>query len=45
MTTATRSDTLWNHVHLLSVIAQTGSFTQAAQLAKRTDQLGRALGC
>src|SRR5213595_2758118 len=30
-----RTDALWSHVHLLTVIAQAGSFTQAAQRLRR----------
>src|SRR5437899_8851544 len=52
MPTAARSETLWNHVHLLTVIAQTGSFTQAAQrlelskaaVSQRVAELERAVG-
>jgi DNA-binding transcriptional LysR family regulator len=47
-----RNDTLWSHLHLLTVIAQTGSFTQAAQrlslskaaVSQRVAELERALG-
>jgi molybdate transport repressor ModE-like protein len=47
-----RHDELWSHVHLLGVIAQTGSFTQAAQrldlskaaVSQRVADLERALG-
>jgi molybdate transport repressor ModE-like protein len=47
-----RSDLYWSHVHLLTVIAQTGSFTQAAQrlalskaaVSQRVAELERAVG-
>jgi molybdate transport repressor ModE-like protein len=47
-----RGDSLWTHVHLLTVIAQTGSFTQAAQrlelskaaVSQRVAELERAVG-
>ena len=47
-----RPDLFWPHVHLLSVIAQTGSFTQAAQrlalskaaVSQRVAELERAVG-
>jgi molybdate transport repressor ModE-like protein len=47
-----RSDSLWSHIHLLTVIAQTGSFTQAAQqlalskaaVSQRIKELERAVG-
>jgi DNA-binding transcriptional LysR family regulator len=47
-----RSDALWSHVHLLTVIAQTGSFTQAAQrlslskaaVSQRVAELERSVG-
>lgn len=47
-----KSDALWAHVHLLSVIAQTGSFTRAAQrlslskaaVSQRLAELERQLG-
>ncbi len=47
-----RNDTLWSHLHLLTVIAQTASFTQAAQrlglskaaVSQRVAELERALG-
>jgi DNA-binding transcriptional LysR family regulator len=47
-----RTDTLWSHIHLLTVIAQTGSFTQAAQrlslskaaVSQRLADLERAVG-
>src|SRR5204862_5073301 len=50
--TADRSAGLWSHVHLLTVIAQTGSFTQAAQrlnlskaaVSQRVSELERAVG-
>ena len=49
---ATNTDTLWSHIHLLTVIAQTGSFTQAAQrlalskaaVSQRVAELERAVG-
>ena len=49
---AKRDDTLWANVHLLTVIAQTGSFTQAAQrldlskaaVSQRVAALERAVG-
>src|SRR6185369_17511936 len=45
-------DALWAHVHLLTVIAQTGSFTQAAQrlalskaaVSQRVAELERSVG-
>ena len=47
-----RPDALWPHVHLLTVLAQTGSFTQAAQrlalskaaVSQRLSELERAVG-
>src|SRR4051812_32369424 len=47
-----RADPLWSHVHLLTVIAQTGSFTQAAQrlalskaaVSQRVAELERSVG-
>ena len=47
-----RTDTLWTHAHLLTVIAQTGSFTKAAQrlewskaaVSQRLAELERAVG-
>ena len=47
-----RTDALWSHVHLLTVIAQAGSFTQAAQrlalskaaVSQRIADLERAVG-
>jgi hypothetical protein len=47
-----RPDALWPHVHLLTVLAQTGSFTQAAQrlalskaaVSQRISELERAVG-
>ena len=47
-----RTDSLWANVHLLTVIAQTGSFTQAAQrlelskaaVSQRVAELERAVG-
>ncbi|MBW8829220.1 MAG: LysR family transcriptional regulator [Burkholderiales bacterium] len=47
-----RTDTWWPHVHLLTVIAQTGSFTQAAQrlalskaaVSQRIAELERSVG-
>jgi molybdate transport repressor ModE-like protein len=47
-----RGDLYWSHVHLLTVIAQTGSFTQAAQrlalskaaVSQRVAELERAVG-
>ena len=47
-----RSEPHWSHVHLLTVIAQTGSFTQAAQrlalskaaVSQRVAELERAVG-
>jgi len=47
-----RTDALWSHVHLLTVIAQAGSFTQAAQrlnlskaaVSQRISELERAVG-
>jgi molybdate transport repressor ModE-like protein len=47
-----RTDALWNHIHLLTVIAQTGSFTQAAQrlalskaaVSQRVAELERVIG-
>ena len=52
MPTAARSEALWNHVHLLGVIAQCGSFTQAAQrlglskaaVSQRLAELERSVG-
>jgi DNA-binding transcriptional LysR family regulator len=49
---AERIETLWSHVYLLTVVAQTGSFTQAAQrlrlskaaVSQRMAELERALG-
>lgn len=49
---AERSDALWSHVHLLTVIAQTGSFTRAAErlgwskaaVSQRLAELERAVG-
>jgi DNA-binding transcriptional LysR family regulator len=48
----TRTELLWPHIHLLTVIAQTGSFTQAAQrlalskaaVSQRIAELERAVG-
>jgi DNA-binding transcriptional LysR family regulator len=50
--TPARTDSLWSHVHLLTVIAQTGSFTKAAQrlewskaaVSQRLAELERAVG-
>ena len=50
--TSVRTDTLWPHLHLLTVIAQAGSFTQAAQrlqlskaaVSQRIAELERAVG-
>ena len=47
-----RTDNLWSHLHLLGVIGQTGSFTQAAQrlslskaaVSQRVTELERAVG-
>ena len=47
-----RTETLWSHVYLLTIIAQTGSFTQAAQrlqwskaaVSQRMAELERAVG-
>jgi DNA-binding transcriptional LysR family regulator len=47
-----RAETLWTHVHLLTVVAQTGSFTQAAQrlslskaaVSQRVAELERSVG-
>lgn len=47
-----RADSLWDHLHLLGVIAQTASFTQAAQrlglskaaVSQRVTELERAVG-
>lgn len=47
-----RTDALWSHVHLLTVIAQTGSFTRAAErlgwskaaVSQRLAELERAVG-
>ena len=47
-----RTDSLWAHLHLLGVIGQTGSFTQAAQrlslskaaVSQRVTELERAVG-
>lgn len=47
-----RSEELWSHIHLLTVIAQTGSFTQAAQrlglskaaVSQRVAELERVAG-
>ncbi len=47
-----RVDSLWSHLHLLGVIGQTGSFTQAAQrlslskaaVSQRVTELERAVG-
>jgi DNA-binding transcriptional LysR family regulator len=47
-----RTDTLWPHLHLLTVIAQAGSFTQAAQrlglskaaVSQRIAELERSVG-
>ena len=47
-----RADSLWHHLHLLGVIAQTASFTQAAQrlglskaaVSQRVTELERAVG-
>lgn len=47
-----RAELLWSHVHLLTVIAQTGSFTQAAQrlsvskaaVSQRVAELERSVG-
>jgi len=47
-----RTEALWSHVHLLTVIAQTGSFTQAAQrlalskaaVSQRVAELERSVG-
>ncbi len=47
-----RPDALWSHVHVLTVIAQTGSFTQAAQrlalskaaVSQRIAELERSVG-
>ena len=47
-----RPDALWPHVHLLTVLAQTGSFTQAAErlalskaaVSQRLSELERAVG-
>jgi len=52
MARATPSSPLWSHVQMLGVIAQTGSFTQAAQrlglskaaVSQRLTELERALG-
>jgi DNA-binding transcriptional LysR family regulator len=49
---AERSDALWSHAHLLTVIAQTGSFTRAAErlgwskaaVSQRLAELERAVG-
>jgi DNA-binding transcriptional LysR family regulator len=49
---STQADALWSHVHLLSVIAQTGSFTLAAQrlalskaaVSQRLAELERQIG-
>ncbi len=49
---STQADSLWSHVHLLSVIAQAGSFTLAAQrlsiskaaVSQRLAELERQLG-
>jgi DNA-binding transcriptional LysR family regulator len=47
-----KPDALWPHVHLLTVLAQTGSFTQTAQrlalskaaVSQRLSELERAVG-
>lgn len=52
MATESRTDTLWPHLHLLTVIARTGSFTRAAQrlslskaaVSQRVAELERSVG-